>query len=93
MAKVGNPKNVERVLTEALENSLRKAGIDAVVSHEPVPHTRLRRFTVIAKKFKGMRPSERQDLVWRIAGQVLEPDEQLLVSMILTLTSDELAGE
>ena len=91
--KVGNPRNVERVLTEALADCLKKAGIDAEVSHEPVPHTKLRRFTVIAKKFKSMRPSERQDLVWRIAGQVLEPDEQLLVSMILTLTSDELAGE
>jgi len=48
---------------------------------------------VIAKKFKSMRPSERQDLVWRIADQVLVPDEQLLVSMILTLTPDELAGK
>lgn len=93
MAKIGNPKNVERVLTEALENGLRRVGISAEVSNEPVPQTKLRRFTVIAKKFKGMRPSERQDLVWRIAGQVLEPDEQLLVSMILTLTPDELAGK
>ena len=91
--KVGNPRNVERVLTGALEAGLQRAGIDAEVSHEPVPHTKLRRFTVIAKKFKSMRPSERQDLVWRIADQVLVPDEQLLVSMILTLTPDELAGK
>jgi len=92
MVKIGNPKNIERVLTKALADDLRRGGIDAAVSYEPVPQTKLRRFTVIAKKFKGMRPSERQDLVWRIAGQVLEPDEQLLVSMILTLTPDELTG-
>ena len=81
------------MLTDALEDALRRVGIDGEVSHEPVPQTRLRRFTVIAKKFKGMRPSERQDLVWRIADQVLAPDEQLLVSMILTVTPDELAGK
>jgi hypothetical protein len=93
MVKVGNSKNVVRVLTKALTEGLKKVGIDAEVSHEPVPHTKLRRFSVIAKKFKSMRPSERQDLVWRMAGQVLDPDEQLLVSMILTLTPDELAGK
>lgn len=91
--KVGNPRNLERVLTEALASGLKKAGIDAEVSSELVPHTKLRRFVVIAKNFKAMRPSERQDLVWRIANQVLVPDEQLLISMILTLTPDELAGK
>ena len=91
--KVGNPRNIERLLTEALADCLKKAGIDAEVSYERVLHTKLRRFTVIAKKFKSMRPSERQDLVWRIADQALVADEQLLVSMILTLTPDELAGK
>ncbi|MCX7049876.1 MAG: hypothetical protein NTX50_30885 [Candidatus Sumerlaeota bacterium] len=93
MAKVGNPKHIERVLTEALTTGLRKAGINAKVSSEPVPQTKLRRFMVIAPKFRAMRPSERQNLAWRIAGQVLTQDEQLLVSMILTLTRDELAGK
>ena len=93
MAKIGNPKNVETVLTHALKDGLKRVGISAEITCEPVPQTKLRRFSVIAKKFKDMRPAERQDLVWRIAEQVLEPDEQLLVSMILTVTPDELAGK
>ncbi|MBN1344832.1 MAG: hypothetical protein JXQ73_19215 [Phycisphaerae bacterium] len=48
---------------------------------------------VTAKKFGQLRPSERQDLVWRIIKQHFSAEEQLLISMILTLTPDELQGK
>ena len=79
-------------LTKALVQGLKQAGIPARVNTEPVRLTNLWRVYVIARKFKNLRPSERQDLVWRIAGLALTPDEQLRISMILTVTPEELKG-
>jgi hypothetical protein len=79
-------------LHRALRAGLNQAGIEAAIRHENVPSTKLYRFLVVAKKFENMAPSERQHVVWRLADQVLSEDEQMLVSMILTLTPDEVEG-
>lgn len=75
--------------TTALISSLRKNGIAAKVDTQKVPTTKLYRVIVLAPKFKALKHSERQNLVWRIADSALSPDEQLHISMILTLTPDE----
>jgi hypothetical protein len=80
-------------LKEALTDTLRANGIAAEVDTEPVPTTRLYRVAVLAPKFKRLRHSERQDLVWRIAERALSPEEQMRVSMILTMTPDEAEGK
>lgn len=80
-------------LKKALVDALKANGIQAVIQTEPVPTTLLHRVTVVAPQFKAMKHSERQSLVWRIAEQALSPDDQLRVSMILTLTREEAAGE
>ena len=82
------PSFLDRLKT-GLINSLDKNGIDAVVDTEKVPTTKLYRVIVLAPKFKALKHSERQNLVWRIADSALSPDEQLHISMILTLTPDE----
>lgn len=91
MAKMRTPVHVKK-LTEALGTGLRDAGIRAEIEAEPVPGTRLHRVYVVAAKFKALNPFERQDLVWRIAQATLTQDEQFLISMIMTLTPQELAG-
>jgi hypothetical protein len=79
-------------LRKAILKGLGQAGIDAKVETEPVPTTKLHRVLITARQFKQLRPSERQDLVWRIVGASFAPDEQLRISMIITLTPDEFAG-
>ncbi len=91
MAALKAPSFVVR-LKNALISGLRAAGIPASVAHERVPTTRLYRFAVLADRFEPLPHSERQGLVWRIVEKTLPPDEQLLVSGILTLTPEE-AGE
>lgn len=86
------PLFLDRLKT-ALVDGLKLAGITAEVDSEPVPTTKLHRVLVLAPKFKVLKHSERQDLVWRIAERALAPDEQLRISMILTLTPDEAAGK
>ncbi len=80
-------------LKDALADELRTVGIDADVSVESVPTTRLYRVLVLAPKFKALKHTERQNFVWRIAERVLAPDEQLRISMILTMTPDEAGGK
>ncbi|HWL94220.1 MAG TPA: hypothetical protein VNT79_11870 [Phycisphaerae bacterium] len=92
MARVTNPPAFLDRLKTALVSGLKSGGIDADVDSEPVPTTKLHRIMVLAPKFKALRHTERQNLVWRIAEQALAPDEQLQISMILTLTPDEANG-
>ena len=93
MAKVATaPVGLESRLKRVLKAGLKVGGIDAKVSTEPIKGTKLARVMVTSPGFKSLRPSERQNLVWRIVGNSFDQKEQLLVSMILTLTPDELAG-
>jgi len=89
MPQLKTPSFVERLETSLIEG-LKQAGIEAEVEYERVPSTRLYRFIVLAKKFKPLPHNERQNLVWRIAEKSLADDEQFRVSMILTLTPEEL---
>jgi hypothetical protein len=93
MAKVIRkaPDFVSRLI-EALERELNSVGIAAEMSWEPVPPTKLARITVISPDFRNMKPSERQQVVWRIADQALSNEEKMRVSMILTLTPKEIAA-
>ena len=86
-------KGLESRVRRALEDGLNIAGIEAKVTTEAIKGTKLARVMVTAPGFKSLRPSERQDLVWRIMSGYFERDEQLRISMILTLTPDELAGK
>ena len=93
MAKVAVPPGFVERLCTALRKELRSVGIYATLTSEAIEGTKLYRISAVAKKFEALRHSERQDLVWRIAEQTLQPDEQLRISMILTLTPGELRGE
>lgn len=73
-----------------LNAGLEAVGIKARIETEPVRGTRLHRFYVVARGFASMRPSERQNLVWRIVGQQFTPEQQLRISMILTPTDRDL---
>jgi len=92
MAKLKAPEFVDE-LKDALVEGLESVGIDADVSVEAIPTTRLYRVLVLASKFKALKHSERQNLVWRIAERALSEEEQLRISMILTLTRDEARGK
>jgi|GEM_PF-876663 len=81
-------KRVKASLTEGL----RAGGIEARIGLESVPGTKLWRVKVISPKFAKLRPSERQDLVWRILSDSLTREEQFQISMVLTLTPAEESG-
>ena len=93
MAKVKTAPGFVGQFKAALADGLKSVGIDAEIEVKPVPRTRLYRVLVLAPKFKALKPSERQNLVWRIADRALSPEDQLRISMILTLTNDEARGE
>ena len=76
-------------LKKSLVDALKANGIVADIDVESVPTTRLYRVAIRAAKFKQLKYSERQNLVWRIAERAISPDEQMRISMILTLTPDE----
>jgi len=95
MAKVRTarlPAFVQRLKT-ALIDVLKDNGIEAKVRADPVPTTKLYRVLVLAPQFKALKHSERQSLVWRIAERTLPPDEQMRISMIVTLTPQEARGD
>jgi hypothetical protein len=86
-----NDKSLVKVVRAALKTELDTVGIkDADVRTEAVPGTKLRRVSVVAKGYKKLRHSERQNLVWRIVDGVLDPSDRLKISMILTLAPEEL---
>lgn len=90
MAKVKTAKiGFEQRLAAALKDGLKLGGIAASIVTQAIPATKLVRVLVTAPQFSKLRPSERQDLVWRIVSQHFTPDEQLQISMIVTLTGAE----
>jgi len=90
MSKLSSSPPFVEKLTNALSNGLKVAGIDPFdLDVEGVPQTKLYRFIVLSRSFEQLKHSERQDLVWRIASDALDRQEQFCVSMILTLTPDE----
>src|SRR5438045_973003 len=83
------PDRIRQSLTEGLA----LGGIRAKIETESVPGTRLHRVLVTAPLFRTLRPSERQDLVWRIIAETFNYAEQLQISMIMTLTPNEMRGD
>lgn len=81
-----------RALKSALSDELSRVGLRADVSIEQIASTKVYRIHVVAAQFKDFRHFERQDLVWRIAEQVLGPDDRLRISSIMTYTPTELKG-
>lgn len=77
------------LLANHLETDLSTAGIRAKIETEPVPGTQLVRVYVVADQFAHLRPTERQDLVWRIVSRHFTADDQLRISMIYTVTEEE----
>lgn len=94
MAKVKTASRLfEDRLADVLQSGLDSVGIDASIAVEPVRGTKLHRVQITSSAFEHLRPSERQDLVWRMVGQAFTPADQLRISMILTLTPSELRGK
>lgn len=62
----------------------------AETTFEPVIGTKMFRFYVVSDGFAQMMHSERQSIVWRIVEKALNQADALKISMILTLTHDEL---
>ena len=93
MARVVARNHFAARLKDAVIADLKRAGIHASVDTQPIRGTRLHRVYVVAKQFGKLRPTERQDLIWRIVDQHLKPDEQLRISMILTVTPAEWRGD
>lgn len=91
-AQVKTKKDAIKRLKTALAEELGSRGIEAEIDSERIPATKVHRIWVLSPKFKKMMHTERQDLVWRIADQVLSPAERLSISMIVTLTPEE-AGD
>jgi hypothetical protein len=94
MAKVMTKKSSFAArLRDALRDGLALAGLNSPkIELESIPGTKLNRVTILSKGFGKMRPSERQDLVWRIVGSAFPREEQLQISAIYTFAPDELLG-
>jgi acid stress-induced BolA-like protein IbaG/YrbA len=72
-------------LASALEDQIPQTQ----VSFEPLNSTGWYRFLVVSSTFEPLGFLEQQDRVWAVADSVLSPDEQHFVSMIVTVTPDE----
>jgi acid stress-induced BolA-like protein IbaG/YrbA len=59
------------------------------VEVEAVPGTNRYRLAVVADRFEQMTQLARQDLVWEIADRVLNREQTLLISMILTFAPSD----
>jgi hypothetical protein len=77
-------------LAAALQKDLEDLGLHSTVEVEPAGTTKLYRFFVFSDEFRDLRHTERQNLVWRIVDRTLSPEESRRVSMIMTLTNEEL---
>ena len=89
---MANPAFLEK-LKSALKDGLADLGITAEVLSEPVRRTRLYRFYVISNEFEHMQHTERQEVVWRIVRDVLGIPGATRISMVLTLTMDEVGDD
>ena len=94
MAKVKTSRTTfGQKLEGKLVDGLRQSGIhveDCTV--EPIRGTRLHRVLLLSKGFKHLTAPERQSVAWRIIDAHFSPEDQMRISMILTLTPGEAAG-
>ncbi len=57
---------------------------------QPIRGTKMYRILITSPKFSLLRPSERQDIVWRMLKKELKQDEVLLISSVFTLTPEDI---
>lgn len=88
--KSNNRQEFQKRVRGVLSKGLAEAGIQATIRTEAIPQTKLTRVQIVSPTFRQLRHSERQDLVWRIIGQHFTANEQLHISMIMTLATQEL---
>jgi len=93
MPNVKNTPSFLPLLKKKIIETLQGSGIKAEIRSEPVPGTSLFRLAVLSPQFKAMSHSERQSLVWRIVDFSIPQEDQMRISMILTLTEDEANGK
>jgi hypothetical protein len=94
MAKVKSAsKSFAGRLVETIRDGLAGVGIAAQVRTEPIRGTKLHRVYATSPGFKKLQHSERQGLVWRIVDASFPSDERFRISMIRTLTPEELSGK
>jgi stress-induced morphogen len=86
-------KPLDKEIPSALKKGLEVGGLKAKIKVEQIKGTKLFRVEVISSQFAALRPSERQDLVWRILGEELSREERFHISRVSTFTPDELAGK
>jgi hypothetical protein len=87
---VANAPPFVQQLVSALATRLEENGLNAEITFEPILGTKMYRFYVVSDGFAQMMHSERQSIVWRIVDKALEQSDALKISMIPTLTHDEL---
>lgn len=73
-----------------LEAALKKKLPRAKIEHELVRPNRYRLF-VVWSGFENMGHPERQEIVWNLADKVLDHDDLLKISMIITVGAKEWA--
>ena len=76
-------------LREVLVRGLNEVGITAEIETEPIRGTRLCRALVISPQFEDMWLSERQAVVWDIIGRSFPVEDQIRISIVVTLTPEE----
>lgn len=75
----------------ALVSAIQEIVEDGEVSVEKVSSAPRYRVAVVAPKFGRMPHMRRQDLLWGIVDQVLSPEDQLKLTLILAFAPDELS--
>jgi hypothetical protein len=83
---------VVRKLAAAIKRVFGDLRLKVEVSSEVVPGTKLRRVYVVAPSFRRMEFMERQNFIWRIANNALTPRELMMITMILTLTPQDVTA-
>ena len=83
------PHKIMNAIVEGLEE--RK--IPVKVEYEKSALRGLYRFYVVSDKFDRLSNAERQDIVWRIIKNNLEPADTLRITMVMTLTEKEARGD
>ena len=79
----------DETLQQVLAEGLRDVGLEVTVRVEPIPETRLHRVFVITSQRDRLKPSEWQNVLWRIIHHRLGEDAEFRISMILTLTPED----
>jgi hypothetical protein len=76
-----------------LRTGLKAHGVNPRISSEAAVNGTKWRFCVISDDFSSWLHAERDDAIWRILRESLEPEELLKITMVLPLTGKEAQGD